>query len=143
MIESITMDEALNLFKLPKTVGEFETTEVKVNIGRFGPYILHDKKFISIPKEIDPLSISIEKAIELIVDKRQKDADKLIKTFTENPEATIENGRWGPFIRFGKLNVKIPKGKEIESITYDEVVAWAAEADKLPKKGGRKFTKKK
>ena len=143
MIESITIEEALELFKLPKTVGEFETTEVKVNIGRFGPYILHDKKFISIPKEIDPLAISIEKAIELIVDKRQKDADKLIKTFTENPEASIENGRWGPFIRFGKLNIKIPKGKEVEDITYEEVVAWAAEADKLPKKGGKKFTKKK
>ncbi|TAH03059.1 MAG: type I DNA topoisomerase [Sphingobacteriales bacterium] len=143
MIESITLEQALELFKLPKMVGEFEGSEVKANIGRFGPYVLHDKKFISIPKDIDPLDITLEKAIELITEKRQKDIDKLIKTFTENPEATIENGRWGPFIRFGKLNIKIPKDKEVESITYDDVLALAAEADKLPKKGVKKFTKKK
>lgn len=143
MIESITLDEALELFKLPKLIGEFEETEIKVNIGRFGPYILHDKKFISIPKEIDPLSLSEEKAIELIKEKRQKDADKLIKTFSENSDATIENGRWGPYIKFGKLNIKIPKGREVDSITYEDVLAWSAEAEKAPKKGGRKFSKKK
>lgn len=143
MIESITLDEALELFKLPKLIGEFEETEIKVNIGRFGPYILHDKKFISIPKEIDPLSLSEEKAIELIQEKRQKDADKLIKTFSENADATIENGRWGPYIKFGKLNIKIPKGREVDSITYEDVLAWSAEAEKAPKKGGRKFSKKK
>lgn len=143
MIESITLEQALELFKLPKFVGEFEGIEVKANIGRFGPYVLHDKKFISIPKEIDPLDITLEKAIELITEKRQKDIDKLIKTFTENPDASIENGRWGPFIRFGKLNIKIPKGKEIDSITYNDVLALAAEADKLPKKGVKKFAKKK
>ncbi|TAF47551.1 MAG: type I DNA topoisomerase [Sphingobacteriales bacterium] len=143
MIESITLEQALDLFKLPKYVGEFEGSEIKANIGRFGPYVLHDKKFISIPKEIDPLDITLDKAIELITEKREKDKDKLIKTFIENPEASIENGRWGPFIRFGKLNIKIPKGKEVETITYEDVLALAAEADSSPKKGGRKFAKKK
>ncbi len=143
MIESINLDEALELFKLPKVVGEFEGLEMKASIGRFGPYILHNKLFISIPKEIDPLDISEEKAIELIKEKRQKDIDKLIRIFDENPEARIENGRWGPYIKFGKLNIKIPKGKEPENITYEEVLSLAAEAEKVPKKGGKKFAKKK
>src|SRR5690606_14306154 len=114
MIETITLEEALELFKLPRKVGLFEEKEMTVAIGRFGPYIRHDGSFYSLPKELDPLEVEPEQAIEIIKIKRQKDKDKIIRVFDENPDAKIENGRWGPFIRFGKQNLKIPKGTEVE-----------------------------
>jgi len=108
-IETITLEEALELFKLPKIVGEFESKPMKVAIGRFGPYISHNSAFVSLPKEIDPLDVTEEQAIELILEKRKKDAEKLIKAFDEDPTVKVLNGRWGPYIEFGKQNVKIPK----------------------------------
>lgn len=137
MIETITFEEALELFKLPKKVGLFEEKEMTVAIGRFGPYIRHDSKFYSLPKGMDPHDVVEEEAIRIIEEKRQKDKDKIIKVFDENPDARVENGRWGPFIRFGKQNIKIPKGREAESITYEEVVEWAAADEKKPKTRGR------
>src|SRR5690554_4009884 len=112
MIETITFEEALELFKLPKKVGVFEDKEMSVAIGRFGPYIRHDGAFFSLPKGMDPHDVTSDEAIEIIKDKRQKDKDKIIRVFDENPDARVENGRWGPFIRFGKQNIKIPKGTE-------------------------------
>ncbi len=144
MIETISLEEALELFKLPKKVGVFEDLEMTVAIGKFGPYIRHNASFYSLPKEIDPHVVTEEQAIIIIEEKRKKDAGKLIKAFDENPDARIENGRWGPYIKFGKLNIKIPKDKEPETITYEEVLALAKIAEKEPKKtGGRKFAKKK
>ncbi len=143
MIETISLEDALELFKLPKKVGIFEDKEMTVAIGKFGPYIRHNNQFFSLPKEIDPLDVTEEAAITIIEDKRKRDAEKLIKAFDENPDARIENGRWGPYIKFGKLNIKIPKGKEPAAITYEEVVALAELAEKEPKKGGRKFARKK
>ncbi|MBK1440298.1 type I DNA topoisomerase [Parapedobacter sp. ISTM3] len=137
MIETITFEEALDLFKLPKKVGEFEGKEMTVAIGRFGPYIRHDNAFYSLPKDVDPHNVTTESAIQIIQDKRRKDSEKVIKVFDENPEARIENGRWGPFIRFGKQNIKIPKGTDIQSITYDNVLQWAEADDKKPKKKAR------
>ncbi|WP_343560640.1 type I DNA topoisomerase [Sphingobacterium sp.] len=128
MIETITFDDAMELFKLPKKVGVFEDKEMTVAVGRFGPYIRHNSAFYSLPKGVDPLDVTEEECIQIIQEKRQKDIEKVIRVFDENPEAQIEQGRWGPFIRFGKQNLKIPKGTEIEKISYADVLKWA-EAD--------------
>ncbi|SFC11063.1 DNA topoisomerase-1 [Parapedobacter composti] len=138
MIETLTFEEALDLFKLPKKVGEFEGKEMTVAIGRFGPYIRHNNAFYSLPKDMDPHDVTTEAAIQIIQDKRKKDSEKIIKVFDENPEARIENGRWGPFIRFGKQNIKIPKGTDAQAITYADVLQWAEADEKKPKKRGRK-----
>src|SRR5690606_17284258 len=121
MIETITLEEALELFRLPKTVGVFEDKDMTVAIGRFGPYIRHDGSFYSLPKDVDPHKVEETEAIEIIKIKRQKDIDKIIKTFEEDPDVRIENGRWGPFIRYGKLNVKIPKDKVAEDLTFEDI----------------------
>jgi len=141
MIETITLEEALELFKLPRKVGQFEEKEMTVAIGRFGPYIRHDSSFYSLPKELDPLEVEEDQAIEIIKVKRQKDKDKIIRVFDENPDAKIENGRWGPFVRFGKQNLKIPKGTEVENITYADVLKWAEQDTKVPAKKKAKAVK--
>lgn len=143
MIETITLEEALELFKLPREVGEYEEKKMTVAIGRFGPYVRHNNAFFSIPKDLDPMEVTQEQAIEIIEEKRKKDREKIIRVFDENPDAQIENGRWGPFIRFGKQNIKIPKGTEIENITYEDVVKWAEEAPQKKRKGRTTTTKKK
>jgi DNA topoisomerase-1 len=142
-IETITLEEGLELFKLPKKVGVFEDKDMTVAIGRFGPYVRHNSAFYSLPKDIDPLDVTEERAIELIIEKRKKDAEKLIKAFDEDPAMKVLNGRWGPYIEFGKLNIKIPKGKEPQTLTFEECKALAAIAEKEPKKPGKKFAKKK
>lgn len=143
MIETITLDEAMELFKLPKKVGTFEDKDMTVAIGRFGPYIRHNSAFYSLPKGVDPHSVTEEACIEIILEKRKKDAEKLIKTFDEDPTVKILNGRWGPYIEYGKANVKIPKDKEAAALTFEEVKALAEAAEKEPKKTTRKFAKKK
>jgi len=140
-IENITLEEALELFKLPRDVGMFEDKKMVAAIGRFGPYIRHDGSFVSLPKEYDPLSVTEEEAIELIKAKREADAKKHIKTFDENPDIQLLNGRWGPYIKFGKKNYKIPKDKVAEDLTYEETVE-IIENQPEPKKRGR-FAKKK
>ena len=108
---SITLDEALELFKLPRTLGEYEGKPVVANTGRFGPYINHDKKFVSIPKGEDPLEISLERAIELILSKREAEEKSHLKTFDEDPELEIRAGRFGPYIAYKGKNYKIPKAQ--------------------------------
>jgi DNA topoisomerase-1 len=142
-IETITLDEGLELFKLPKKIGVFEDKEMTVAIGKFGPYIRHNSAFYSLPKDIDPLDVTEEKAIELIIEKRKKDAEKLIKSFDEDPSVKVLNGRFGPYIEFGKQNVKIPKGKDPGSLTFEECKELAAAAEKEPKKSGKRFVRKK
>ncbi|SMD45198.1 DNA topoisomerase-1 [Aquiflexum balticum DSM 16537] len=139
-IENITLDDAMELFKLPRDVGQFEDKKIVAAIGRFGPYLRHDNKFVSLGKEQDPLSITEEEAIQLIKDKREADEKKHIKSFTENPEIEILNGRWGPYIKMGKNNFKIPKGKEAESLSYAETVEII---ENQPVKKAGKFSKKK
>lgn len=134
-IESITLEEALELFRLPRQVGEFEDKVMTAAIGRFGPYIRHDGKFVSIPKDLDPLEITAEQAEELILAKRKADAEKFIKSFDENPEVQVLNGRWGPYIKFGKKNVKIPKGVEPKELSYEDCVELEK---KTPEKKGRR-----
>lgn len=139
-IENITLEEALELFKLPREVGMFEDKKMVAGVGKFGPYIRHDSKFVSLKKEMDPLSITEEEAIQLILEKRDADEKKHIKTFEENPEIQILNGRWGPYIKFGKNNFKIPKDKEAESLTYAETIEII---ENQPVKKTGRFTKKK
>jgi DNA topoisomerase-1 len=122
MVETLSLAEALDLFKMPKKVGLFEEKEVTIGIGRFGPYIRHDGVFTSLTKEDDPYTVTLERSIELILAKREKDANKLIKAFEESELVKILNGRWGPYIAYGKLNLKIPKGTEATTLTYEDIV---------------------
>ena len=139
-IETITLEDALELFKLPRIVGTFEDKEMVAAIGRFGPYIRHDGKFYSLPKTIDPLQVTAQEAVELIEAKRKADAEKMIKTFPENPDVQVLNGRYGPYIVVGKKNVKIPKGKEPKDLTLQECLDLA---EATPEKKGRGGFKKK
>jgi DNA topoisomerase-1 len=132
-IENITLEDALELMKMPRKLGDFEGHEITVAIGRFGPYVLHDKKFVSIPKDDDPYTITQERTIELIQNKRVADANKTIKVF-EGTDIQILNGRFGPYIKAGKKNVKIPKGKKPEELTLEECVTLA---ENTPEKKGR------
>ncbi|OCX53444.1 DNA topoisomerase I [Mucilaginibacter sp. PPCGB 2223] len=141
MIETITLEEAMELFKLPKKVGVFEDKEMTVAIGKFGPYIRHNSAFYSLPKEVDPHDVSESQAIEIIEAKRKRDIERVIRTFDENPDVKILNGRWGPYVEFGKLNLKIPKDKDAQTLTYQDCVALSEAAEKEPKKTGR-FGKK-
>jgi DNA topoisomerase I len=130
-LEHITIEEALELFKLPRTLGEFEEAEVTAAIGRFGPYLKHKSKFYSLKKEYDPHTVSLEEAIEVIKAKRIADDEKTIKIFEENPDYQILNGRWGPYLKAGKKNVRIPKDKEPASLTYENVLELLNETESV------------
>lgn len=119
-IESITLEEALDLFKLPRELGEFEGKVMKAAIGRFGPYIVHNSAFYSLPKGEDPLEISTQRAIEIIEAKREADKNKVINVFGANGEIQVLNGRFGPYIAFEKNNYKIPKKTDAKTLTEDE-----------------------
>ena len=108
-METITLDEALELFKLPRTVGEFEGKSVTIGAGRFGPYVLHDKKYVSIPKDEDPLTLTLERAIELIESKRKAEEERHLKKFDEDPKLEVLNGRYGPYIVYDGKNYRIPR----------------------------------
>ncbi len=133
-LDAITYEEALELFKLPREVGTYEDEVIVAAIGRFGPYIRHDGKFVSL-KEDDPYTIVQERAIELIEAKRKADAEKLIKSFDENPDIQILNGRYGPYIKAGKKNVKIPKDKEPKDLTLAECLTLAENAPEKRRRG--------
>ncbi|HKR03984.1 MAG TPA: type I DNA topoisomerase [Bacteroidia bacterium] len=205
-LEAITFEDALDLFKLPRNLGQFEGKDLIVSIGKFGPYIKHDDAFTSLPKTDDPYEVTLERAIEIIEDKRSKpdliknprnlgkyededvlvsrgrfgpyikfkgafcsiprnedpflielnraieiieakkksESEKIIKVFEENKDAKVLNGRYGPYVAFGKKNLKIPKNKEPESLTYEDVLKLAeAEAGPSPSKKGSKGSKTK
>ena len=120
-IETITFDEAMELFKLPRVVGQFEDKDIKVSIGRFGPYVQHDSKFVSLKKEQDPYTITHDETIELIKDKREADIKKFIMEFKDH-DIQVLNGRYGAYIKKGKDNYKIPKDKNAELLTEAEVL---------------------
>ena len=143
-IETITLEEALNLFDLPRTLGEYEGKTVVVGVGRFGPFIRHDGKFVSIPKTLDPLSISLDEAIALIQEKRTKDEQRHIKKFDEEPELEILNGRFGPYITYKGKNYKIPKsGYTPAEMTLEECLALVKEVGDKPTTRRRGVRKKK
>lgn len=138
-MDAITLDEALELYKLPRDLGETDDgDEVVANIGRFGPYIRYGKKFVSLKKEDDPHTVTLDRALELIAEKKKADAEKEIKVFSENG-ISILNGRYGPYITDGKKNVKVPKDREPSSLTLEESQTMLAEA---PAKGRRRPRRK-
>ena len=119
-IETITLDEALELFRLPRTLGEFEGTEVSVGTGRFGPYIRHDKFYVSLTGVSDPLTITLDEAVKLIVNKRESESKKVLKSFPGNPDMEVMNGRYGAYIAYQGSNYKIPKNMDPSTLTEEE-----------------------
>ena len=132
-VATITLEEALKLFDMPRMLGEWEGAQVSVGIGRFGPYVKHNGKYVSIPKEMSPYSITLDEATTLIVEKRASEAKKVLKTFDEEPDMQVLNGRYGAYISYKKQNYKIPKKVNAEEITLEECRAIVAEADAAPK----------
>lgn len=146
-LASITLDEALKLFDLPRRLGEYESKEMTVAIGRFGPYIRHDGKFVSLPKDIDPYKVTSEEAIELIEEKRKKDQERIIKIFDEDSELQVLNGRYGPYIAYNKNNYKIPKTTDASTLTFEQTMEIVNKSDststKAKSKGKKAETTKK
>ncbi len=133
-IETITLADALRLFDLPRHIGSYEDKEVVIGTGRFGPYIRHDGKFVSLKKDDDPYTITLDEAITRIEDKREADRNKLIKEFPENADIRVLNGRWGPYIAYGKANVKIPKDTDAAALSLEDCLKLCQEQDADPTK---------
>ena len=141
LMETITLEEALDLFKFPRQLGEFEEKPVSIGIGRFGPYIKHNQLFVSLKKGIDdPGTITLETAIERINEKREIEKNRKIQEFENGVQ--ILNGRFGPYITFNKVNYKIPKGKEADKLTFEETMAIIEKGGDSKKKTTKKTTKK-
>ncbi len=142
LIETITLDEALKLFNLPRNLGLYEEKDVVIGIGRFGPYVRHNSKFVSLKKEDNPITINIERAIEIIEEGRKKDREKLIKSFDEDPTLQLLNGRWGPYINYKGDNYKLPKGADAQKLAYSDCIKIVGEQKptnkKIVKKGKAK-----
>ena len=145
-IETITLDEALELFKLPRTLDDYEGKPVIIGTGKFGPYVRHDGKFISLPKGADPMTFSYDEAVELILAKRAAEAQKHIKRFDEEPELEILNGRYGPYITYKGNNYRLPKTLKVEpkDLELTDCLAIIKEQDEKPASTkGRRFAKRK
>ncbi len=141
-LDNITLEDALDLFKLPRTIGTYEGAEMVASTGRFGPYVRHSSKFYSLGKAHDPLSIDAATAIELIEKKRKLDSEKTISVFAEEPELLVLNGRWGPYISFEKKNYKIPKNTDAKALTLEDCRWIIAETDKTNPAPAVKTTRK-
>lgn len=140
----ITLEEALKLFELPRTLGEIDGKEVTVAVGRFGPYVKHDGKFVSIPKDISPMEITLDQAHGLIEAKREAEAKKVIKTFDEEPGLQILNGRYGVYIAYNKANYKIPKTvDDPASLTLEQCMEIVKSDAAKPRRAPRRATSKK
>ncbi len=143
-IDSITLEEALELFLLPKKLGEYESAEITVAIGRFGPYVKHAGKFVGLPKGVDPLSLTLDDAIELIQDKRMAEEKNLLKSFAEHPDMEIRTGRFGAYIKYQTNNYKIPKTVERpEELTYEDCLKFVEESPAKTTKSKKKEPAKK
>jgi DNA topoisomerase-1 len=144
-LETITLEEALDLFGLPRTLGKYEGENVTIGAGRFGPYIKIGNAYISLPKSHDPMTVTLEEAQILIEEKRKADAEKIIKTFDEEPELQVLNGRFGPYICYKKSNYKLPKGivpAELSLAECMEIVQKQDEGGKPTTKSRKRYTKK-
>lgn len=138
-MDSVTLEEALELFKLPRHLGETaEGKAISTNVGRFGPYVKYGSEYASLKKDDDPYTITLERALELIAEKQQKDADKLLRDFGNGLQ--VIKGRWGPFLKQGKINAKLPKDRDIDSLTLEEAQALITAA--TPVKPSKKTAKK-
>ncbi len=138
-MDTVTLEDALAMFRFPRKLGTYLKSDVTVGIGRFGPYIMHDKKFYSLNRNTDnPLTVTLERAIEIIEEKKQKDQNKLIKEFPEKPGLRILNGRYGPYIAFNNENYPIPKTKSPTELTLNECLAIIENREKTPRKTVRR-----
>ncbi len=144
-IESITIEEAIDLFKLPRNIGQYDGNDVIISIGRFGPYVRNGDLFASLKKEDDPYTVLYDRAVELIIDRKRINAERLIQSFEEDKEVQVLKGRWGPFISYKGRNLRIPKDKDGTTITLAEINEIAANTPDTGKKswGGKKSTFKK
>ena len=138
-MSEITLDEALRLFDFPRVIGEYEGKDLTVGIGRFGPYVRHDGKYVSIPKTMEPAAVTADEAIELIRSKRDAEAKKVVKTFAEDAEVQILNGRYGVYIAAHGANYKLPRGiADPAALSFEEVMQivdkQAAAAKDTPKR---------
>ncbi len=138
LIETITLEEALGLFRLPRTVGTFEGKEIIASVGRYGPYLRHDNSFYSIPDSDDPHTITEERAIEIILEKREQDRNRVLRTFDEDPGLQILNGRWGPYIKYNDKNYRIPRNRKAEELTYEECMEIVRNTEASPRQRRRK-----
>ncbi len=132
-LETITLEEAIELFRLPRNLGTFEEEDMVIGVGRFGPYVRHKGKFYSLAKTDDPYSIEVERAIEIINEKRTQEENRNIKQFDEEPGLLVLNGRYGPYISFNKKNFRIPKGTEPKELSLEDCREIIAKADKKKK----------
>ncbi len=139
-IDTLTLEQALKLFDLPRNLGQFEENDITVAIGRFGPYVKHAGKFVSIPKAMSPESITLEEAVQLINDKRKSEAEKVIATFAEEPGLQVLNGRYGPYICYNKQNFKIPKTQDAAKLTLEDCRAIVADENNATKSSVRRAT---
>ena len=145
-LETITLEEALDLFKLPRVLGELDGSAVSVGVGRFGPYVRHGNEYVSIPKEMDPMAVTFEEAVQMLSEKKEKEAQKIIKQFPENPDIQILNGRYGPYIAYQKKNYKIPENVNPADLNLDacfKVIELQAQKAEMRKAKGAKAKAKK
>jgi DNA topoisomerase I len=144
-LESVSLEEALELFRLPRQAGSFEGKEMTVAIGRFGPYVMHDKQFFSIPKEEDPLTLTEETAIAIIEDKRKRDKERVIREYSENPDIQVLKGRWGAYIAASGKNYKLPKGTTPETLSLEDCLEIISKVSpsKKTRAGSKKTSRKK
>ena len=146
-IETLTLEDALELFRLPRTLGDYEGKTVTVGTGRYGNYVLYDKQFVSIPATTDPLAITLEEAVQLIHEKQQNEAERHLKAFAEDADLEVMNGRYGAYLSYKGTNYRLTKAlqERAKDLTYDECMAIVKEQDEKPKTTGtkRRFTKRK
>lgn len=144
-LETITLEEAIGLFSLPRALGEYEGEGVTIGAGRFGPYIKYGASYVSLPKAHDPMTVTLEEAVELIIEKRKAEAERIIKTFDEEPELQVLNGRFGPYISYKKSNYKLPKTVVPAELSIEECMEIISKQDtgeKPTAKGRKRYTKK-
>ena len=139
-METITLEEALELFKLPRTVGQYEGSDVVIGAGRFGPYVLHNKKYVSLPKGEDPMAVTLEQAVSLITEKRRQEEERHLKTFEEDAKLEVLNGRYGPYIAYDGKNYRMPKAMHdrARELTYAECMEIVNAAPETKTKRGKK-----
>ena len=136
-INSISLEDALELFKLPRILGEYEEQSVRANIGRYGPYVQLGKLFVSLPKEDDPMTVNLDRAIELIKVKQEEEKNKIIKLFPENEDVQLLNGRYGAYLKIGRSNFRLPKDKDPKELSLEECLE-IAENQPKKKRGAKK-----
>ncbi len=139
-METITLEEALELFKLPRTVGQYEGSDVVIGAGRFGPYVLHNKKYVSLPKGEDPMAVTLEQAVSLITERRRQEEERHLKTFEEDAKLEVLNGRYGPYIAYDGKNYRMPKAMHdrARELTYAECMEIVNAAPETKTKRGKK-----